>query len=325
MAGIRTILGDITAEEFGICDFHDHLIRSYGPEIRENAWYLMNDVEAASVELQDWIDAGGRSMVCMDPIGCGRDVQKMLNIAEKFAGKAHLVMVTGFHKGSLYDNYGHWSFLYPHNQVVDLIVKEVTEGMDLFSYMGPSVQRCSAKAGLIKAGTSLRQITPFEQNILSIAADAQKECGAPISTHTDMGTMGIETAELLKKNGANLEKCVICHTNKINDRYYHKAMLDMGINLSFEGPDRYEWLTDVALAKNICWLVERGYGDQIVLSMDAGRNTMQKGYMAKEGKIAHGISYLLTKFVPLMKEVGVSEKAIHQMLVMNPARILSIS
>ena len=166
MAGIRTILGDITAEEFGICDFHDHLIRSYGPEIRENAWYLMNDVEAASVELQDWIDAGGRSMVCMDPIGCGRDVQKMLKIAEKFAGKAHLVMVTGFHKGSLYDNYGHWSFLYPHNQVVDLIAKEVTEGMDLYSYMGPSVQRCSAKAGLIKAGTSLRQITPFEQNIL---------------------------------------------------------------------------------------------------------------------------------------------------------------
>ena len=118
---------------------------------------------------------------------------------------------------------------------------------------------------------------------------------------------------------------MICHTNKINDRYYHKAMLDMGINLSFEGPDRYEWLTDVALAENICWLVEHGYGDQIVLSMDAGRNTMQKGYMAKEGKIAHGISYLLTKFVPLMKEVGISEKAIHQMLVVNPARILSIS
>ncbi len=324
MSGIQTVLGEVSASEFGVCDFHDHLIRSYGPEIQENSWYLMDDVSAASWELEDYITAGGKAMVCMDPIGCGRNVPKMLEIAEKFRGRAHLVMVTGFHKGSLYDNRGHWSLICPQEQVVKMIAREVTDGMDRYSYLGPIVERCSAKAGVIKAGTSMRQITPFEKNALEIAARAQAECGAPISTHTDMGTMGIETAEILRNNGANLEKCVICHTNKINDRYYHRKMLDMGVNLSFEGPDRPEWLTDVALAENIRWLVEQGYEKQIVLSMDAGRNTFHKGYMKKEGKTAHGISYLLTHFVPLLAEVGVPQRAIDQMLTGNPARILTI-
>ena len=324
MAGIRTVLGDIPPEALGVCDFHDHLIRSSGPELAANAWYIQDSVPAASAELEDWIQAGGKSMVCMDPLGCGRDGPKMLELAEKFRGRAHLIMITGFHKGANYDNRGHWSWICPIDQVVDLIVKEITEGMDIYGYSGPIVQRSTARAGLIKAGTGLRQISAFEVNTLTIAARAQKESGAPISTHTDMGTMGVEQAKILKEQGADLEKCVICHTNKINDRYYHKRMLDMGVNLCFEGPDRYEWVPDIDVAENILWLVEHGYENQILLSMDAGRTTFQKGYMAEEGKIAHGISYLLTDFVPLLKEVGVSQHAIDKMLIHNAARILTI-
>lgn len=324
MAGIRTVLGDIPPSELGVCDFHEHLIRSSGPELAINPWYTMDSIPAATAELEDWVRAGGRSLVCMDPIGCGRDVPKMLQIAEAFRGKAHLVMITGFHKGSLYDNRGHWSRICPQKDVVDMIVKEVTEGMDIYSYAGPIVERCSAKAGLIKAGTSLRHISAFEVNLLTIAARAQAECGAPISTHTDMGTMGPETAQILKDQGADLTKCVICHTNKIIDPYYHKKMLDTGINLAFEGPDRYEWGTDLQIAENILKLVEMGYEDQILLSMDAGRSTFQKYYMEEEGKIAHGFAYLLTDFVPLLLQIGVSQQAVDKMLIHNAARILTI-
>lgn len=324
MKAIRTILGDVPPSEFGVCDFHEHLIRSSGPEIAINPWYLMDSVPAAAAELEDWLRAGGKSMVCIDPIGCGRDVPKMLKIAKQFEKRAHLVMVTGFHKGSLYDNRGHWSQLFPRRKVVELIARDVTDGMDIYSYAGPAVERCGARAGVIKAGTSLRHITSFEVNILTIAARAQTECGAPISTHTDMGTMGVETVRILKQEGAELEKCVICHTNKIHDRYYHKRLLDMGVNLSFEGPDRYERGTDQQLAETILWLVEQGYEKQLLLAMDAGRTTFQKGYMAQGGNIARGISYLLTNFVPLLRECGLSQRSIDQMLIHNPARVLTI-
>ena len=47
--------------------------------------------------------------------------------------------------------------------------------------------------------------------------------------------------------------------------------------------------------------------------------------MKRQGKIVNGISYLLTDFVPLMRKVGVSDEAIMDMLVHNPARVLSLS
>lgn len=324
MGKIRTVLGDVDSKELGVCDCHDHLIRSSGPEIALNDWYIMDDVSAAEAEFQDFLDAGGKAMVCMDPIGCGRDVPKMLAIAEHFAGKGHIIMTTGFHKGSLYDNRGYWSILYPQKDVVDLIAAEVNEGMDLYSYAGPIVKRVKAKAGIIKAGTSMRQITSFERNTLEVDAHAQQLCGAPISVHTDFGTMGLDVIKVLKDNGADIEKCILCHTNKYNDRYYFKKMLDTGVNLAFEGPDRPEWAPDIEVAENIKYLIDEGYANQIMLAMDAGRNTFQKHYMAKEGKIAHGISYLLTDFVPLLKDIGVSEKDIKKLLVDNPARVLSI-
>ena len=71
MAFIRTVLGDITPSEFGVCDAHDHMIRSGGPEVLEDKDFLLDDVEASKKELKRWAAAGGRSMVCMDPIGCG--------------------------------------------------------------------------------------------------------------------------------------------------------------------------------------------------------------------------------------------------------------
>ena len=324
MKVVRTVLGDIDPKELGVCDCHDHLLRTYGPEIQLNDWYDMSSMDAAQKEFQDFLDAGGKSMVCMDPLGCGRDVPKMLELAKRFKEKGHLIMTTGFHKGSLYDNRGHWSLLYPRKVVADLIAKEVNEGMDLYSYAGPIVQRCAAKAGVIKAGTSMRNITPFEQNIIAIDCEAQKECGAPISINTDYGTMAMDIVKLLKEEGADIEHCILCHTNKINDRTYFQQLLDTGINLAFEGPDRPEWAPDIEVAENIKYLVEHGYENQIMLAMDAGRSTFQKHYMAEKGCIAHGISYMLTDFVPLMKEVGISESSIHSILVDTPARVLAI-
>lgn len=320
---IRTISGDIEPDKLGTCDFHEHLIRSSGPEVMAADYYLQDSIAAACMEIESFMENGGTAMVCMDPLGCGRDVPKMLEIAKKYNGNFHIIMCTGFHKGSNYDNRGHWSVLYTEGQSAQLLAEEVMVGMDLYSYAGPIIERCQAKAGIIKAGTSNQQITSFELGALSIVANAQKLCGAPISIHTDMGTMGMEIIKLLKQKGADLEKTVLCHTNKLPDLHYYRSMLDSGVSLCFEGPDRPMWGTDIQLAENIMKLIEWGYEKQLLLSMDAGRNVWQKGYMLQQGKIAKGIAYLLTDFVPLMKEIGIRQSAIDNMLIHNPAEMLS--
>ena len=95
---IRTVLGDIPQNEMGVTDAHDHLIRSGGPEIKIDSAYLMDNEDAAAEEMESFIKAGGKTMVCMDPIGCGRNVPKMLGVAEKVKGKGNIVMTTGFQR-----------------------------------------------------------------------------------------------------------------------------------------------------------------------------------------------------------------------------------
>jgi phosphotriesterase-related protein len=325
MAFVRTVLGDIDPSDLGVTDAHDHLIRSGGEEVRENKNFLMDDVDAGTEELESFIDAGGRSMVCMDPIACGRNVPKMLEIAERVRGRGHVIMVTGFHKAAFYDTRTHWlNTVKSIEKIVDVCSLEIEVGMDTHSYNGPIVERVEAKAGAFKAGTGYASISPFERKALQIAALVQQRTGCPILTHTQLGTMGVESAELLTSFGATGDHVVLCHLQKNPDKYEYARVLDRGVNICFDGPDRAKYYPDGLLAENIKWLVDRGYQRQLLLSMDAGRVEYQTAYMARQGRgEVKGIKWLLTGFVPLLLEVGVSQEAVDDMLVHNPARILA--
>lgn len=321
---IRTVLGDIPVEEIGITDAHDHLIRSGGPEVMRDPGFLMDDVDAASAELESYIKAGGRTMVCMDPIGCGRNVPKMLELAERFRGRSNLIMTTGFQKSLNYCPRTSFLAELDVNTVADLIIAEVTEGMDLHSYNGPVVERTSAKAGVIKAGASYRLITPLEEKALTIAALTQQETGCPISVHTDQGTMGPEILEIIRNQGGAPEKTILCHLQRNPDRFYYEMIADTGAYLCFDEPNKAAYRPDTEIAEHILWLTEHGYGHQILLGMDGGRIEALAGYMAPKGR-ANGLDYLLTRFVPALRKVGLSEKAIQDLLIFNAAQAFSMN
>ena len=57
--------------------------------------------------------------------------------------------------------------------------------------------------------------------------------------------------------------------------------------------------------------------------MDAGRASYQRAYMELKGKETPGVAYLLNRFVPLLRKIGIAENAIQDMLIHNPARIFS--
>ena len=215
---IRTVLGDIPADQIGATDAHDHLIRSGGPEIKLDPAFLMDDVETAKKEFGRFLDAGGRTMVCMDPIGCGRNVSKMLEVATAYEGKGNIVMTTGFQKGGNYCPNTSFLATVDTNIVAKYMIAEVAEGMDLNSYNGPYVERTIAKAGVIKAGTSYRIITKLEQKALAVAAITQKKQDAQFPC--------IQTSELWdrrswmrsRKMGENRRKpfSAICRETQID-------------------------------------------------------------------------------------------------------------
>ncbi|MXR13811.1 phosphotriesterase [Mycoplasma flocculare] len=320
----RTVLGDIHPSELGVVDCHDHLIKNYGPEAHEHPDFVMLSNQAAIDESLEFAARGGKTLVTMDPPNVGRDVYRMLEIAQKLVGKVHIIMATGFHKAAFYDKGASWLALAPTDEIVKMVVAEINEGMDEYNYSGPVVKRSKAKAGIIKAGTGYAAIDRLELKSLEIAARASIETGAPILVHTQLGTMAYEAAKYLIDFGANPRKIQLSHLNKNPDKYYYaKIIQELGVSLCFDGPDRVKYFPDSTLAENIKYLVDLGLQKHITLSLDAGRVLYQRNYGALKGKLTFGFAYLFDRFIPLLKKVGVSDEAINDILVNNPAEILS--
>ncbi|ADM21917.1 phospho-furanose lactonase [Mesomycoplasma hyorhinis] len=320
----RTVLGDIDPSQLGIVDCHDHLIKNYGPEAHEHPDFIMMSKDAAIKEMNEYVAKGGKTVVTMDPPNVGRDVYQMLDIAKKLEGKANIIMATGFHKAAFYDKGASWLALAPTDKIVKMVVAEIEEGMDEYNYSGPVVKRSKSKAGIIKAGTGYAAIDRLEFKSLEVAARSSILTGAPVLVHTQLGTMAYEAAQYLIDFGVNPRKIQLSHLNKNPDKfYYEKIIKELGVSLCFDGPDRVKYYTDATLAENIKYLVDKGYQKHITLSLDAGRILYQRHYGLEKGKFTFGLGYLFDRFIPLLKQVGVSQEAIDDMLINNPREILT--
>lgn len=319
MAFVRTITGDIDPRDLGMTNAHDHLIRTGGGEVVADGEDMrLPSVEKAIEEASLFVQAGGRTIVDMNPIGLGRDIRKLLAVNAGVPG-LNIVVATGFHKGSLYrDDTVHWVTRYDVEQVAALIIADIEDGIDIHDYMGPIVERSAARAGVIKIGTGYGMITPFEDKMIRAVAMAQVATGAPINTHTQHGTMAIEQAQRLIKYGVNPEKIMLGHVQRNNDPWYHKKICAMGVSLMYDGGYRIKYLPDSSRVMLIRELIQAGYQKHIVLGTDSGKKSYQKAYGA-----GAGIDYDMTVFLPRLRDEGIPEDAIEDIYVNNPARLFA--
>ncbi len=316
MAFIRTIHGDIDPKEMGVTNTHEHLIRIGGAEVALHGEDMrLPDVDKAVQEATRFMAAGGKTIVDCNPIGVGRDIVKLLEVNEQIPG-LNLIVTTGFHASHVYDKVVHWVVRYSVEEIADLIIAEIEEGIDEHDYMGPIVKRSKAKAGCIKIGTSYGMITPFEEKEIKAAAIAAKETGAVINTHTSHGTMALEQVQWFLKLGVKPEQIIIGHVQRIPDAWYHKKIAALGASFSYDGGYRVKYWPDRFRIELIKEMIRAGYQKHITLSTDSGKKSYQIAYGA-----GTGIDYDLIEFVPRLREEGVSESAIEDILVNNPARL----
>jgi predicted metal-dependent phosphotriesterase family hydrolase len=317
MGHVQTILGDIAPKDMGITDPHAHLICVGGLEVMKDLDFLLDSVDKAAEEAGYFAAVGGCTVVEMNPPGCGRNILKMLELAQRVP--LHIIATTGFQKSEFYDTYAHWLVTCSVEQIAEMLIAEVTEGMDAHDYNGPIVERIAARAGVIKAATGYGMITDFERKAFHAVALAHKETGAPISTHTEAGTMALEQLEMLKAHGVNLERVIVGHVQRNPDIWYHKKLLATGATLQYDGGYRVKYYPDSTMVDLIFAVVKAGYQKQLLLATDAGRATYQKAHGG-----GPGMDYILKVFVPRLREEGLQEAVIEDILVNNPARLFTI-
>jgi len=94
-------------------------------------------------------------------------------------------------------------------------------------------------------------------------------------------------------------------------------MLDQGVYVEFDTVGKQNYLPDQQRINMLKEIEQRGYLDQVFLSMDITRKSSLTHY----GGI--GYCYLLDTFVPMMLENGISDLFINKMLIKNPQKFLN--
>lgn len=318
MAFARTILGDVDPGSLGVVDAHDHLIRVGAGEVYIDRDHQLDSVEKAVEEggyfaeaSKKWSPNGG-TVVDMCPINCGRNPDKLAEVARKVEG-LQVIAATGFHREHVYlETQSHWVNRYPVDTIAELVIADVREGIDKNDYSGPIVERTPYKAGVIKIGTAYGTITPFEHKCMEAAAIASIETGCPINTHTTFGTCGLEQAQELIKLGVPADQIAIGHIQRNADIYYLEQILGLGVYLEIDGTNRIKYQPDSNRIMELAAFKKDGFEDRILLGTDSGKRSYQKAYGCLSG-----IDYNPAVDGPRMIDEGFDPEYVNKLLIGN--------
>ena len=107
-----------------------------------------------------------------------------------------LVAPTGLHHEKFYGP-SHWSLRASEDELADLFVADVVEGIDERDYGGPIVRRTDIRAGIVKVGGSADGPSARDLPIFVAAAATHARTGVPVHTHCEAGTGALEQIRAL--------------------------------------------------------------------------------------------------------------------------------
>jgi phosphotriesterase-related protein len=298
-----TVRGPIASEEMGITQTHEHLVIDAFDHYKSYS-FVIDDEAMVADELLNFTRSGGKTIcdVTLDEIG--RNPQALRRISCQ-AG-IHVIMGCGW-----YRDFGYPPIVFERtsSELAEVLVREIEHG----------VGDTGVRAGVIgEIGTGRHHISPPEERVFRAAALAQAKTGVAITTHTTRwGSLALEQIAMLQEFGADLSKIIIGH---LGDRRGVEHLLPIaarGVYLEVDNIGYEDYQPEWVRADNVAALCSEGFTNRVLLSEDI---CMLQHLKYQGGK---GYGYLLDRFIPMLKERGITDEQIREMLVTNPARALS--
>lgn len=309
---IRTVLGDIAPEQLGLTLGHDHVFAAPPPDVTDPDLHI--DEEAASIaEMKAFVEVGGSAMIEMTTVGYGRDTAALQRISR--ATGVHLIAVTGLSKFADRLTEGR-----SVQTIASWMIAEVLEGVRPFSPDQPVREESNARAGVIKASSSLNGLSIPERKVFDAAIQAHHATGAPISTHTEKGTWALEQVELLLEGGVNPARVLIGHLDLKPDLAYLLEVASTGVNLGLDQFSKTKYLPDETRVYLIVKLVDAGYGRQILIGGDLARRSYWKHYGNP-----FGFTFIPLRVRVMLAQAGLTVEQINEILIQNPRRFLGFA
>jgi phosphotriesterase-related protein len=317
---VETTEGAIDADQLGRTLIHEHLmsaseaIRYHFPHLydfdaeRERSLGALRAVREHAVDT--FVDPG-----CMD---LSRDAA----LSKELAAEAGIQMVlcTGV--------YGqHYTFLPHHFQNRDEDYLADAFVHDIESDDG--IQGTGVKAAFIKCAADEPGITDDVEKVHRAAARASNRTGRPIMAHSRPASKtGLDQMRIFTDEGVDPGKVQIAHTGDTDDLDYIERLLDTGCWI---GMDRYGldvFLPTEQRQATVLALLDKGHADRMFLSQD-WCSTLDWFTPELEEQIKPqmapnwSMTFLFEQVIPELKERGMTDEQLDQMMVENPKRWLS--
>lgn len=302
MKMVQTVLGEISPDELGFTLPHEHVYHDVY-EITLNSHMILSDQAVARHELGIFKETGGRTIVDQTIHGLNPDPVALRDTAADVG--INIVAGTGFYWERFHPG---WLTGMSERDIIALLVSDLTVG-----FAGTDI-----KAGILgEIGTNHRGISPTEERVLRACAAAQREVPVPISTHALFTRIGMDQAQTLADAGADLDKVVIGHVDTTPDVDYHEELIRFGVWIAYDAIGQLDKQPDEQRADAIVELMRRGHRDRILLSTDVGKRGALHAYGGG------GYDYVMTQFLPLLRERGVDDTDITALTVDNPRRLFT--
>ena len=310
-AVVRTVLGDLPASGLGVCDAHEHVI--IHSAFIEDCFpaFVLDDVDAACVDVEEYRKAGGGWIVDTMPTGAGRDGVMLREVARRTG--VPIVCPTGVHLATYYPP-DHPMLKMDREALRELFIREITVGVD----DGEGI--ADLRAGVIKVAGGEHRLNAHQKEVFIAAAQAQARTGCPIITHCEKGTAGLEQVHLLVRHGADASKVVLSHCDKINDPDYHRDLLDTGVCLSYDQHFRQLTRGEPCATVDLIAALAPEYPGQLVVGMDIARRRNWHGHGGEPG-----LAWLVTHLPKMLTDAGLEDVLRQNILIDNARSAFSIS
>jgi predicted metal-dependent phosphotriesterase family hydrolase len=313
---VMTVKGFLKNDKIGFCQSHEHLFLSKGRPWELNRDLLLDDPLKTAAELELYKKAGGATVVDCQPVGCGRMAEELRTVSELTG--VNIIASTGFHKLVFYHS-GHWIRSLGESGLEALFTEEISEGMYTDGDNEYPNRRTGIRPGVIKTAADSDGLTAEYRSLFRAAAAASLKTGVPIICHTEMGAYALEIADFLLSLGLAPQSVILCHLDRHAGDFGQKLeVAKTGVFLELDTIGRFKYHSDEDEVELIEALTKGGFENQILLGLDTTRVRM-KSYGG-----GMGLDYIITSFLPRMRQAGFSETVLNKFMFGNPKRAFTV-
>jgi phosphotriesterase-related protein len=313
---VETVNGPVDVEELGLTLIHEHF-RATDEATRFQFPHLYD-------EQAEWDDAlsdanavkghGVRTVVEPCALFLHRDARFSKRVADESG--LQVILATGVYT---YDHLPQVLMNRTEDELAEIFVHDIENG----------IQGTDIKAAFIKCAADEPGVTANVEKIHRAAARASNQTGRPIIAHSRPASgTGLEQMRVFAEEGVDPAKVQVAHTGDTDDLDYIERLLETGCWI---GMDRYGldiYLPTEQRQVTVLALLEKGHAERMFLSQD-WCSTLDYFTPAVEEQLKPtaapnwSMTFLFDQVIPELKERGMTDEQLDQMMVENPKRWLA--